>query len=199
MPYPASNDRFGHAVGDEVLRKVAACLERNRPSAGHAARILPGIAAGIAQVPVVRELGRDAIALVDHVEETPPGQGILDHRVALVLDVVQVVHGGQPRAPGHADHADPVQRRAHQPRHRGAVARGLGVVGAVIVAQPGIMQAGIVIGGQVHMGLVHAVVVDADMDAGAADLLPDRLDVADEIEMPLLRVARIGDDGDHVP
>ena len=33
------NDRFGHAVGDEVLCKVAACLERNRPSAGHAARV----------------------------------------------------------------------------------------------------------------------------------------------------------------
>ena len=51
-----------------------------------------------------------------------------------------------------------------------------------------------------EMGQCYAsIALVTDMDAGAADLLPDRLDVADEIEMPLLRVARIGDDGDHVP
>lgn len=33
------NDRFGHDVGDEVLRAVATCLDRNRPSAARLARL----------------------------------------------------------------------------------------------------------------------------------------------------------------
>ena len=58
-------------------------------------------------------------------------------------------------------------------------------------------KAWVVVGDEVGMSEIDADVIDADGDAGAGILVPDFLDVAEVVEMPLLGVERIG--RNHAP
>jgi hypothetical protein len=52
-------------------------------------------------------------------------------------------------------------------------------------------QRRVIIGREVRMIALDSIVIDADMDAGASVLIPDFLNVAEPVEMPLLGENRI--------
>ncbi len=56
----------------------------------------------------------------------------------------------------------------------------------------GEMQAGIIVWRQVGMGIFDTVVVNADMNAGAVEFIPDPLDIADQVELVLNLVIGVG-------
>ena len=67
----------------------------------------------------------------------------------------------------------------------------IGRVAVQLLAVDDHLAVGIVAVVEIGMVVLDAVVIDADRDAGARILVPDRLDVADGLEVPLVGVERI--------
>ena len=159
---------------------------------GKGRALLAGDAAGVAEVEELLVGRRVTPAVVGDVEGFHEPQGVVVHVIALGEDIVEQVDPGDGDIEGHADPAEGIVLGRDDPGDRGAMAVGGAVGLAVVGPEAHVVQRAVVIAVEVLMRRFGAVVIDADGHAAAGVIGPDRLDVADEIEMPLLSVKWIG-------